>query len=113
MGAFIAFKKVRLKDGEYLSRAILTLEIPTDAKRITAVDSRKCRAEKVLVLKAEDVSGPPISETARLYSSYDNAFQYRVGELVIANSFDDDIRKECSNGISFFITRKEAEEYEL
>ena len=36
---------------------------------------------------------------------------YRVGKTVESDSYDDDIRVECSHGIHFFLTRKEAEEW--
>lgn len=42
---------------------------------------------------------------------YDNRTVYRVGKIIRPDLFDEDIRVECTNGIHFFITRKEAEEY--
>ena len=36
---------------------------------------------------------------------------YKVGEVVRPDRFDTCRWKECTNGIHFFITRKEAEEY--
>ena len=113
IGSFTAFKKVKLKDGYYESQAILTLEIPAEAKRTNAIYSRKCRAEKALVIKAENISGAPISETAILYSSYDSKFIYKINLVATAEGFSEDTTEECGKGIAFFITRKEAEECEL
>ncbi len=36
---------------------------------------------------------------------------YYKGAIVEADSFDDDIRLECTNGIHFFMTKEEAEEW--
>ena len=44
-------------------------------------------------------------------SAYDTGFVYKAGEMVYADSFDDNRWDECSNGIHFFITREEAVEY--
>jgi hypothetical protein len=91
-GDLIVWKK--LSNG-----VICKLKIPADVKRINSLTGRKCRAEKALVLEGEGLG------------SYDQKTIYKVGEWVIPDSFDDDIRIECSHGIHFFITRKEAEEY--
>ena len=91
-GAFVGYKKLR-------HGVIAKLVIPHDAKRLNAVGSRKCRAEKVFVLDGEG------------FSQYDNTVKYAPKTWVIPDSFDDDRRVECSNGIHFFITRIEAEMY--
>jgi len=98
-GAFTAFKK--LKGG-----IIATIEIPTEAKRIGGLAGRKCRASSAKVVALSD--GAEVG-----YSSYDPTFAYRVGETVTPNVFDDDVRVECSSGIHFFITKAEAETYDV
>ena len=92
-GAFVGFKK--LDNG-----VICMVEIPAESKRTSSLVGRKCRAEFVKVLE-----GNGKSPTA------DNPIEYAVGKITKADSFDDDIRVECTNGIHFFITRQEAEEY--
>ena len=101
-GAFIAFKKVHA-DGP----CIATLEIPADAKRVSTPVGRKCRAEFARVIRIERQG----VEIAEAYSSHDENFVYRPGEIVRPDSFDPNPLVECSNGIHFFITRREAEEY--
>ena len=96
VGQFIGFKKV--------NGSIITLLIPADAKRVNAYGSRKCRAEFAYVLR---VDGPTHALTAH------NGFVYPTSGLVTPDSFDPDPRVECSHGIHFFITRQEAEEYQL
>jgi hypothetical protein len=98
VGSFIAWKKGR-------SGALIKLEIPADAHRLTAISSRKCRASAAVVLEIT-VGGKPVSSCACLYSQ---DFIYSTGARVVPDSFDDDPRNECSNGIHFFITREEAE----
>lgn len=100
-GSFIAWKKLR--DG-----AIAKLLIPEDAERSSAT-SRKCRASKAIVLAIYNTYGEEISEGT---SKRDMEFIYRVGETVYPDHWDEDRWNECSNGIHFFITRREAEEYE-
>ena len=99
VGSFIAFKKLR-------NNVVATLEIPAEAKRTSSLIGRKCRAEfaKVVALSSNAVVG---------YAKHQSpgAFPYRVGEIVRPDSFNDDIRLECTNGIHFFMTRREAEEY--
>jgi len=101
-GSFIGFKKAR---GEY----IVTLEIPEDAKRLSAT-SWKCRCNKAKVLDIQSIDGsaPKVNEVA---SYYDKSFIYRVGETVFVNDFDEDRWNECSTGIHFFINREEAIRY--
>ena len=98
-GSFIAWKKLARGD-------IAKLLIPEDAKRSSGT-SRKCRASKAIVLKIY-WGGKEISEGR---SRHDVGFIYRVGETVYPDSWDEDRWNECSHGIHFFITRKEAEEY--
>ena len=83
---------------------ILKLLISKHSKRVNSLVGRKCRASKVKVLKALN------SNDTVFYSSHDNKFKYTVGEW-ISTEMDDDIRVECTKGIHFFITKKEAEEY--
>ncbi|KAF1692686.1 pentapeptide repeat-containing protein [Pseudoxanthomonas koreensis] len=78
------------------------LRIPEGAKRSHAF-GRKCRAEYVEVL---EVIGAEVG-----ISSHDGKTEYRVGETVRPDSWSDDWQTECANGIHFFITRLEAENY--
>ena len=94
-GAFVGWKKCRYD-------VIVKLLIPEDAKRSSAT-SRKCRASKVVVL---EVFGAEYG-----VSQNDEDTLYRVEETVTPDSWDEDRWRECSNGIHFFITRAEAEQY--
>ncbi|HET9280346.1 MAG TPA: pentapeptide repeat-containing protein [Candidatus Angelobacter sp.] len=92
VGAFIGFKK--LSNG-----VIAKLQIPEDAERVGGFIGRKCRASKAIVLEGEGTS------------SHDAFFKYVPGTVIVPDKWDGDARVECSHGIHFFITRKEAEEY--
>jgi hypothetical protein len=93
-GSFIAWKKCK-------NNVIVKLLIPEDAKRCSAT-SRKCRASKAIVL---EIYGADVA-----ISSHDAKFVYRVGETVEVYDFCDNRWDECSAGIHFYITRKEAEQ---
>jgi hypothetical protein len=94
-GTFTAWKKCA-------NNVLVKLMIPEDAKRLSAT-GRKCRASKAVVL---DIVG---ASTA--YSTHNSCFEYRIGETVYPDCFDEDRFHECSGGIHFFITREEAEQY--
>jgi hypothetical protein len=85
------------------------LQIPEDAKRSSAT-SRKCRASKAIVLAIYDSNGNNIDSIS---SDYDFSFVYEVGKTMEVENFDENRWNECSNGIHFFITRREAELYIL
>ncbi|UEP31582.1 pentapeptide repeat-containing protein [Burkholderia sp. B21-007] len=95
-GAFIGWKKLQ-------GGVIAKLEIPADAKRNSTPVGRKNRAEFVRVLE--------LFGAEEAVSQHDDKTVYRVGEIVRPDSYNDDIRLECTNGIHFFITRAEAEAY--
>ena len=81
---------------------IVKLEIPAEAKRSNAT-GRKCRAEYAKVL---EVIGADVG-----ISRHDGKTEYRKGGIVKPDAWDDNRWDECSNGIHFFITRLEAENY--
>ena len=99
-GSFIGYKKAH--------GYIVELEILADAKRSSAT-SRKCRCSAAKVLSITAVDGS--EEVKEIASDRDSNFIYRVGEIVRVDNFDEDRWNECSTGIHFFITRREAEQY--
>ncbi len=92
-GELIVYKAVR--------NGIVKLRIPPEAKRTATPIGRKCRAEFAEVIEAPP--GAVDMHTGRL--------AYVAGETVRPDSYDDDFRVECTHGIHFFLTRKEAEDY--
>lgn len=82
---------------------LVKLLVPASAKRSHAF-GRKCRAEYADVL---EVIGAEVGTT----SLHGPKTEYRVGTRVMPDAFDDNWMDECSNGIHFFITRTEAENY--
>ncbi|MDB5607734.1 MAG: pentapeptide repeat protein, partial [Bradyrhizobium sp.] len=97
-----------LPDGDLIgwkkcaSNVIVKLRIPEAAKRSHAF-GRKCRAEYADVL---EVIGAEVG-----IGSYDGKTEYRAGHRVTPDRFCENWQDECSNGIHFFITRLEAENY--
>ncbi len=81
---------------------IAKLRVPPEARRTATPIGRKCRAEFVEVL--EVFGSEPTSR-------HDGKTHYGKGHIVTPDSYDPDIRLECTNGIHFFLTREEAEAY--
>ena len=100
VGAFTGWKK--LKDN-----LIAQLTIPSEAKRTSSLVGRKCRAEFAFVVAITDWQGEPFDSGE---AKHDGTV-YTVGAIIRPDSYDPDIRVECTHGIHFFITRKEAEAY--
>ena len=95
-GAFVAYKATH--------EGVIKLEVPAEAKRTSSLVGRKCRAEFVRVLDMPD--GGKIA-----HAKHDGKTEYRLGEIIRPDSYDDDIRVECTHGIHFFMTREEAEQW--
>ena len=84
------------------NNVLVKLVVGNTAKRSHAT-GRKCRAEHVKVL---EVIGAKIG-----ISTYDINTQYRVGQIVRCDKWNEDRWTECGGGIHFFLTRIEAERY--
>ena len=96
-GAFIGWKKV--SDG-----SVIKILIPETARRTSTLVGRKCRAEFVVVLETPEAN--------RAYTAIrTSSVVYSQGATVYPDSYNDDIRDVCTNGIHFFMTRLEAEAY--
>ena len=78
-------------------KSVAKILIPAEAKRTSSLVSRKCRAEFVEVLEGGG------------FDRRTGLLEYKEGEIVRPDSYDDDIRIECTHGIHFFMTRREAE----
>ena len=82
---------------------VITAEIPAGAI-VFCINGSKCRANRA---KITDMDGHEV-----LHSSYDNSFEYRLGQEIEIKDFNLMYNVECASGFHFFRTRKEAEEYE-
>ena len=100
-GAFVGWKKV--------NGLLVKLQIPEDAKRSSAATS-KCRCDKAMVLEITSLDGvQQFQETVN--TNYDQEVKYKVGEMVLPDSFDNNRWNECSHGIHFFINKQDAINY--
>ena len=97
-GIFIGYKTAH----EY----IVELEIPEDAKRVSAT-TRRCRCNKAKVLRILN-RDRTVADITEVRSDYDSSFVYKVGEIVSVDNFNEDRWDECSTGIHFFINFQEA-----
>ena len=101
-GEFIGWKK--------LGRDIIVkLKILEDSKRSRST-TEKCRCDKALVLEFQNLDGNKSKLTEFVNTNYVEC-EYRVGEIVHADSWDENRWNECSNGIHFFIDRQSAVGY--
>ena len=100
-GMFIGYKKA--------SGYIVELEIPEDAKRLSAT-TKKCRCDKAKVLRILNTDRT-VADVKEAKSDFNSDFIYKVGEVVSVDNFDEDRWNECSTGIHFFINFQEAVNY--
>lgn len=101
-GPFIGFKRAR-------HNKVVVLEIPAHAKRSSAL-SRKCRCSEAKVVDILDYDGNSNAADS-VESIRDPEFVYKIGETVKVDNFCGDRWNECSEGIHFFMSFKEATHY--
>jgi hypothetical protein len=104
-GSFIAYKKVIDRKNK---RFIIEVEVPKTALRMNSLVGRKIRVSKVKVLKAFNTK---CKTFINLGYGDSKQVKYIIGKVTKADSFDPDIRIECTHGIHVFLTKEEAEEY--
>lgn len=100
-GSFIGWKKI--------DKILIKLEIPEDARRSSAT-TKKCRCDKAKVLGFYDLNSTELNIDKIINHRY-NMCEYRKGEMVYSDSFDENRWKECSHGIHFFINKQDAINY--
>ena len=109
--AFIGYKKFR---GDHIGRVL----IPEGVKRNIATSNhfKKCRASQVKVISISSENGKTKKASAESSKEHENRYgnkvrqQYKPGEIVKCHSWDSS-SQACGGGIHFFLTRKEAVEY--
>src|SRR5574344_1919095 len=100
-GGFTAWKKV--------NNCLIKLEILENSKRSSA-NTNKCRCDKAKVISIVDLSDTNKTITKIINTNY-KPLTYEVGEIAVADKFDEDRWNECSNGIHFFINKQDAINY--
>ena len=98
-GALIAWKAVE--------GGIARIEVPAEAKRTACLTNRKCRSEFVRTLEIIIDGATAKSAPGRC----DSSIFYIVGEITRPDSYDDNPAVDCTHGIHFFLTRREAEKW--
>ena len=83
------------------NNVLVKLEIPRGAI-VFSINNSKCRTDKAKVLE--------IIGSDRAYSKY-KFFSYYVGDIIEVFNFNCEYNVECAEGIHFFKTREEAENY--
>ena len=130
-GSFIGWKQIMIKKIEIFDEgmgkhetiipapALCKLKIPSDALRSSGTDV-KCRCDKAKVLEITELidNGKNyMREKTNIkykkgYSINDGSFEYKVGKTVkCRKKFDNDRFHECSSGIHFFMSKRDAMDY--
>ena len=110
-GANLGHRSILPSDGDIIgwkklsAGKIAKLLILESTPRTSSYIGRKCRCAFAKVL---EINGSILEHGV---SSYDGKTEYIPGQVVTANLFDPNPAIECTNGIHFFITKQEAEEY--
>lgn len=100
-GSFIGWKKI--------NKTLIKLEIPEDARRSSAT-TKKCRCDKAKVLGFYDLNSTELNIDKIINHRYITC-EYRKGEMVYPDYFDENRWNECSHGIHFFINKQDAIDY--
>ena len=100
-GAFVGWKKVQDR--------LIKLLVPEDAKRCSAT-TYKCRCDKAQVLAITSLDEKSSFDSVTNVT-YNPNIEYKVGEMVYPDKFDENRWNECSNGIHFFINKQDAINY--
>lgn len=103
-GSFIGYKICKSIEG---SRALVKLEIPEDAKRLSGT-SKKCRCDKAKVVDITIISTGDKINMAKNGSYPMKQLNYVIGEYVYADSFDENRWYCCTHGIHFFMDKDDA-----
>ena len=106
---------MNLPSGEFIgwkafpNGLIAKLKILKDSKRSQAT-TNKCRCDKALVLEFQNVNGSKADLVEYTNTKFIKC-TYKVGEVVYADSWDNNRWNECSHGIHFFMDRETAVDY--
>ena len=104
-GSFVAWKKISRYRENYQGSFLVKLLIPEDAKRCSTT-TEKCRCDKAKVL---EITNTITNEKVDVITNVNKRIcEYKVGEMVYPDSFDEERWNECSNGIHFFTNRQSA-----
>ena len=88
-GDFIAWKAT--------TKGVVKLRIT--GKRTSSLVGRKCRCSECVVVEGGG------------FDKHTGTIEYKTGATIKPDSYNDDIRVECTNGIHFFMTKEEAERW--
>ena len=106
---------MNLPSGEFIgwkafpNGLIAKLKILKDSKRSQAT-TNKCRCDKALVLEFQNINGSKADLVEYTNTKFIKC-TYKVGEVVYADSWDNNRWNECSHGIHFFMDRETAVDY--
>ena len=99
-----------------VGRCIVTLLISEKTSRTGCYYEKKCRARRAKTVKIEKICADgTLREVGNEYFARsmftENYKNYVLGKTTYADSFDDNKKLACSNGIHFFLKKEEALAY--
>ena len=106
-GSFVGWKKVKNSGNEF----IIKLLIPENARRSNGT-WHKGRCNAAIVLEIQNLDGTK-ADVNHVINTRFKPLDYKIGNMVFPDYFDDDRWNDYSHGIHFFITRKEAVDFQV
>lgn len=114
----IVFKRTSNASCEF---CLVRLKIPAVSQRLRAYESKKCRCEFAEVTGIQLLDGSSLPDDTVAFSMFEltnfamPSLRYRTnykrGEMVFADGWDDSRTVECGHGIHFFMNREDAISY--
>jgi len=96
------------------SGVLVKMLVPDNALRTACLVNRKCRAEFVRVIKVYNDKGKTHSmNPVTGLRPVDRKTVYEEGKITYPDKYCNDFKNDCSHGIHFFLTKKEAEEWKV
>ena len=104
VGGFVGYKKLQ-------NNIVAELQILEDSQRINYIGSRKCRANKVKVLRFLDLDKKPLKiKSEKNFNKNPGSTEYIKGKTLVSE-YNGDFTEECTQGIHFFLSFQEAKEW--
>lgn len=106
-GDLIVWKVAKSWGAGQWHEVLIRLSVPSTARRVTPVDTDHTYKSRVEYAKVEEIVGGDGTQYREAVSSIrsSNPVTYRVGEIAVPDTFDDDPNHECAAGINVYAHR--------
>lgn len=123
-GSFVGWKVAMVfgrTSNDSCEFCLVQLKIPADSQRLRAFESKKCRCEFAEVADIQLFNGTSLPDDTVAYSIFELTnfaipslryrTNYKKGEVIFPDGWDDNRTIECGHGIHFFMRRDDAISY--